>query len=124
MLGPLCLQGGQRGLSPRPNWDGRSHPPFLFQWSMRCCRCDSRLPHAYNGHRVENVLSSAGRSRWWQSQNGEYRLGALGSPRTPRLRAPSNNPPCGEEEEVLNAADWKERGKYLPWLRQLNSLFS
>ncbi|NWS77066.1 LAMB3 protein, partial [Crotophaga sulcirostris] len=40
------------------------------QWSMRCCRCDSRLPHAYNGHRVENVLSSAGHSRWWQSQNG------------------------------------------------------
>ncbi|NXI74677.1 LAMB3 protein, partial [Anseranas semipalmata] len=40
------------------------------QWNMRCCRCDSRLPHAHNGHRVTNVLSSAGRSRWWQSQSG------------------------------------------------------
>uniref|UniRef100_A0A8C6NB23 Uncharacterized protein n=1 Tax=Melopsittacus undulatus TaxID=13146 RepID=A0A8C6NB23_MELUD len=44
------------------------------EWSMRCCRCDSRLPHAYNGHRVENVLSSAGHSRWWQSQNGIERV--------------------------------------------------
>ncbi|KAM9520354.1 laminin subunit beta-3 isoform 1-T3 [Guaruba guarouba] len=44
------------------------------EWSMRCCRCDSRLPHAYNGHRVENVLSSAGPSRWWQSQNGIERV--------------------------------------------------
>ncbi|NWS48167.1 LAMB3 protein, partial [Probosciger aterrimus] len=44
------------------------------EWSMRCCRCDSRLPHAYNGHRVENILSSAGRSRWWQSQNGIERV--------------------------------------------------
>ncbi|KFO76794.1 Laminin subunit beta-3, partial [Cuculus canorus] len=40
------------------------------EWSMRCCRCDSRLPHSYSGHRVENILSSAGHSRWWQSQNG------------------------------------------------------
>ncbi|XP_062461483.1 laminin subunit beta-3 [Pezoporus occidentalis] len=44
------------------------------EWSMRCCRCDSRLPHAYNGHRVENVLSSAGHARWWQSQNGMERV--------------------------------------------------
>ncbi|NXH74583.1 LAMB3 protein, partial [Hydrobates tethys] len=44
------------------------------EWSMRCCRCDSRLPHAYNGHRVENVLSSAGHPRWWQSQNGVERV--------------------------------------------------
>ncbi|NXO69232.1 LAMB3 protein, partial [Phainopepla nitens] len=44
------------------------------QWSMKCCRCDSRLPHSYNGHRVENVLSSAGRARWWQSQNGVQRV--------------------------------------------------
>ncbi|NXL99122.1 LAMB3 protein, partial [Tyrannus savana] len=40
------------------------------EWSMKCCRCDSRLPHTYNGHRVANVLSSAGHARWWQSQNG------------------------------------------------------
>ncbi|NXW65110.1 LAMB3 protein, partial [Eurystomus gularis] len=44
------------------------------EWSMRCCRCDSRLPHAYNGHRVENVLSSAGHARWWQSQNSVERV--------------------------------------------------
>ncbi|RMB99308.1 hypothetical protein DUI87_24041 [Hirundo rustica rustica] len=43
-------------------------------WSMKCCRCDSRLPHSYGGHRVENVLSSAGRARWWQSQNGVERV--------------------------------------------------
>ncbi|NXJ11488.1 LAMB3 protein, partial [Odontophorus gujanensis] len=40
------------------------------EWNMRCCKCDSRLPHARNGHRVANVLSSAGRARWWQSQSG------------------------------------------------------
>uniref|UniRef100_A0A8C3C609 Laminin subunit beta 3 n=1 Tax=Cairina moschata TaxID=8855 RepID=A0A8C3C609_CAIMO len=44
------------------------------EWNMRCCRCDSRLPHSHNGHRVENVLSSAGRSRWWQSQSGMERV--------------------------------------------------
>ncbi|XP_064894739.1 laminin subunit beta-3 isoform X4 [Columba livia] len=44
------------------------------EWSMRCCRCDSRLPHTHNGHRVENVLSSAGHVRWWQSQNGIERV--------------------------------------------------
>ncbi|XP_061869487.1 laminin subunit beta-3 [Colius striatus] len=40
------------------------------EWSMRCCRCDSRVPHAHNGHRVQNVLSPAGHTRWWQSQSG------------------------------------------------------
>ncbi|NXP24291.1 LAMB3 protein, partial [Scytalopus superciliaris] len=44
------------------------------EWSMKCCRCDSRLPHTYNGHRVDNVLSSAGHARWWQSQNGVERV--------------------------------------------------
>ncbi|NXO02892.1 LAMB3 protein, partial [Rhinopomastus cyanomelas] len=44
------------------------------EWNMKCCRCDSRLPHSYGGHRVENVLSSAGHSRWWQSQNGVERV--------------------------------------------------
>ncbi|KAJ6657932.1 hypothetical protein lerEdw1_001722 [Lerista edwardsae] len=44
--------------------------PFdLFQWQMKCCRCDSRVPQAFNSHRVGNVLSSAGHTRWWQSQN-------------------------------------------------------
>lgn len=39
------------------------------EWQMKCCKCDSRLPHNYNGHRVENVASSSGPTRWWQSQN-------------------------------------------------------
>uniref|UniRef100_A0A8C3WIV7 Laminin subunit beta 3 n=1 Tax=Catagonus wagneri TaxID=51154 RepID=A0A8C3WIV7_9CETA len=39
------------------------------EWKMKCCKCDSRLPHNYNGHRVENVVSSSGPMRWWQSQN-------------------------------------------------------
>uniref|UniRef100_H0XKY8 Laminin subunit beta-3 n=1 Tax=Otolemur garnettii TaxID=30611 RepID=H0XKY8_OTOGA len=39
------------------------------EWQMKCCRCDSRLPHNYNSHRVENVVSSSGPMRWWQSQN-------------------------------------------------------
>lgn len=38
---------------------------------MKCCKCDSRLPHNYNSHRVENVASSSGPTRWWQSQNGK-----------------------------------------------------
>jgi hypothetical protein len=45
--------------------------PYLSQWQMKCCKCDSRLPHNYNSHRVENVVSSSGPMRWWQSQNGE-----------------------------------------------------
>ncbi|XP_054363938.1 laminin subunit beta-3 isoform X1 [Mirounga angustirostris] len=39
------------------------------EWRMKCCKCDSRLPHNYNSHRVENVVSSSGPMRWWQSQN-------------------------------------------------------
>ncbi|XP_044530889.1 laminin subunit beta-3 [Gracilinanus agilis] len=39
------------------------------EWKMKCCKCDSRLPHGYNSHRVENVVSSSGPMRWWQSQN-------------------------------------------------------
>nr|XP_020636311.1 laminin subunit beta-3 [Pogona vitticeps]XP_020636312.1 laminin subunit beta-3 [Pogona vitticeps]XP_020636313.1 laminin subunit beta-3 [Pogona vitticeps] len=39
------------------------------QWQMKCCRCDSRTPRSFNSHRVENVLSSTGPMRWWQSQN-------------------------------------------------------
>ncbi|XP_053102816.1 laminin subunit beta-3 isoform X2 [Hemicordylus capensis] len=40
-----------------------------MEWKMKCCRCDSRVPRAFNSHRVGNVLSSTGRMRWWQSQN-------------------------------------------------------
>nr|XP_012314664.1 laminin subunit beta-3 [Aotus nancymaae] len=39
------------------------------EWQMKCCKCDSRQPHNYNSHRVENVVSSSGPMRWWQSQN-------------------------------------------------------
>ncbi|NXV74126.1 LAMB3 protein, partial [Atlantisia rogersi] len=44
------------------------------EWSMKCCRCDSRLPHSYNGHRLENALAPAGPARWWQSQSGIERV--------------------------------------------------
>ncbi|KAI4563383.1 hypothetical protein MJT46_010992 [Ovis ammon polii x Ovis aries] len=43
--------------------------PLKPKWQMKCCKCDSRLAHNYNGHRVENVVSSSGPMRWWQSQN-------------------------------------------------------
>ncbi|XP_061239599.1 laminin subunit beta-3 [Bos javanicus] len=39
------------------------------EWQMKCCKCDSRMVRNYNGHRVENVVSSSGPTRWWQSQN-------------------------------------------------------
>ncbi|XP_034626450.1 laminin subunit beta-3 [Trachemys scripta elegans] len=39
------------------------------EWRMKCCRCDSREARTHNSHRVENVLSSKGHMRWWQSQN-------------------------------------------------------
>ncbi|XP_005987722.1 laminin subunit beta-3 [Latimeria chalumnae] len=37
------------------------------QWQLRCCRCDSRRSYTRTSHRIENVLSSAGPLRWWQS---------------------------------------------------------
>uniref|UniRef100_A0A803SQN4 Laminin subunit beta 3 n=1 Tax=Anolis carolinensis TaxID=28377 RepID=A0A803SQN4_ANOCA len=39
------------------------------EWQLKCCRCDSRTPRVFNSHRIENVLSSAGHMKWWQSQN-------------------------------------------------------
>lgn len=56
------------------------------QWKMKCCPCDSRNPAAYNAHTIQNVISSAGPNRWWQSKkdvnpvtlqldlNGQYHL--------------------------------------------------
>ncbi|XP_048037879.1 laminin subunit beta-3 [Megalobrama amblycephala] len=38
------------------------------QWKMKCCPCDSRNPAAYNAHRIQNVISSVGPNRWWQSK--------------------------------------------------------
>uniref|UniRef100_A0A4W4FK74 Laminin, beta 3 n=1 Tax=Electrophorus electricus TaxID=8005 RepID=A0A4W4FK74_ELEEL len=40
------------------------------QWKMKCCPCDSRNPAARNAHTIQNVLSSAGPDRWWQSRKG------------------------------------------------------
>jgi len=37
---------------------------------MKCCPCDSRNPAAYNAHTIQNVMSSAGPNRWWQSKKG------------------------------------------------------
>ncbi|XP_028925322.1 laminin subunit beta-3 [Ornithorhynchus anatinus] len=39
------------------------------EWKIRCCKCDSRLPHTFVSHRVENIAASKGRMRWWQSKN-------------------------------------------------------
>ncbi|XP_051979459.1 laminin subunit beta-3 [Xyrauchen texanus] len=41
------------------------------QWKMKCCPCDSRNPVASNAHPIQNVLSSAGQNRWWQSKKEE-----------------------------------------------------
>ncbi|KAF4097130.1 laminin subunit beta-3 [Onychostoma macrolepis] len=38
------------------------------QWKMKCCPCDSRNPAAYNAHTIQNVISTAGPNRWWQSK--------------------------------------------------------
>ncbi|KAG7477647.1 hypothetical protein MATL_G00071830 [Megalops atlanticus] len=40
----------------------------LGQWKMKCCPCDSRNPNARNAHTLQNVLSTAGPDRWWQSR--------------------------------------------------------
>ncbi|KAL4658658.1 laminin subunit beta-3 [Arapaima gigas] len=40
------------------------------QWRMKCCPCDSRNPSSLNAHTIQNVLSSARPTRWWQSQKG------------------------------------------------------
>ena len=66
VLGSLDTRGELR-LDPTPE-SAVSLPP---QWQMKCCKCDSRLRHNYNSHRVENVVSSSGATRWWQSQNGK-----------------------------------------------------
>nr|XP_023696882.1 laminin subunit beta-3 isoform X1 [Paramormyrops kingsleyae]XP_023696883.1 laminin subunit beta-3 isoform X1 [Paramormyrops kingsleyae] len=37
---------------------------------VKCCPCDSRNPSGQNAHTIQNVLSTAGPSRWWQSEKG------------------------------------------------------
>uniref|UniRef100_A0A8B9ZUL0 Laminin subunit beta 3 n=1 Tax=Anas zonorhyncha TaxID=75864 RepID=A0A8B9ZUL0_9AVES len=58
------------------------------EWNMRCCRCDSRLPHSHNGHRIANVLSSAGRARWWQSQSASWERSLTRVPLSLMLQSP------------------------------------
>lgn len=38
------------------------------QMRMKCCPCDSQNPAGPNAHTIQNVLSSAGTNRWWQSR--------------------------------------------------------
>uniref|UniRef100_W5KNR0 Uncharacterized protein n=1 Tax=Astyanax mexicanus TaxID=7994 RepID=W5KNR0_ASTMX len=38
------------------------------QMRMKCCPCDSQNPAGPNAHTIQNVLSSAGTGRWWQSK--------------------------------------------------------
>ncbi|XP_060925892.1 laminin subunit beta-3 [Limanda limanda] len=35
---------------------------------MKCCPCDSRNPNGRQAHTVQEVLSSSGPERWWQSR--------------------------------------------------------
>ncbi|XP_029907597.1 laminin subunit beta-3 [Myripristis murdjan] len=41
------------------------------QRRMKCCPCDSRNPRSQLAHTVQDVLSTAGPNRWWQSKKGE-----------------------------------------------------
>ncbi|CAL8340721.1 unnamed protein product [Lota lota] len=38
------------------------------QWTNKCCPCDSRNPSSSLAHTVQEVLSTAGPDRWWQSK--------------------------------------------------------
>lgn len=40
------------------------------QRRMKCCPCDSRNPESQLAHTIQDVLSTAGPERWWQSQKG------------------------------------------------------
>ncbi|KAK2821040.1 hypothetical protein Q5P01_023999 [Channa striata] len=41
--------------------------PYL-QSRMKCCPCDSRNPSSQLAHTVQDVLSTSGPERWWQSK--------------------------------------------------------
>ncbi|XP_027858860.1 laminin subunit beta-3 isoform X1 [Xiphophorus couchianus] len=41
-----------------------------FQWRMKCCPCDSRNPNGQLAHTVQDVLTTSGPNRWWQSSKG------------------------------------------------------
>uniref|UniRef100_A0A3B4FYZ3 Laminin N-terminal domain-containing protein n=1 Tax=Pundamilia nyererei TaxID=303518 RepID=A0A3B4FYZ3_9CICH len=37
---------------------------------MKCCPCDSRNPNSQLAHSVQDVVSTSGPDRWWQSKKG------------------------------------------------------
>nr|XP_020473565.1 laminin subunit beta-3 isoform X3 [Monopterus albus] len=41
--------------------------PYL-QLKMKCCTCDSQNPNTQLAHTVQDVLSTSGPNRWWQSR--------------------------------------------------------
>ncbi|XP_020558993.1 laminin subunit beta-3 isoform X2 [Oryzias latipes] len=40
------------------------------QRRIKCCPCDSRNPNSQLAHTVQDVLSTSGPERWWQSKKG------------------------------------------------------
>lgn len=40
------------------------------QRRMKCCPCDSRNPNSPLAHTAQNILSTSGPDRWWQSSKG------------------------------------------------------
>lgn len=42
----------------------------VFQRRMKCCPCDSRNPESQLAHTIQDILSTAGPDRWWQSRKG------------------------------------------------------
>ncbi|KAM6979742.1 laminin subunit beta-3 [Aplochiton taeniatus] len=40
----------------------------LYQRKMKCCPCDSRNPSSPLAHTIQNVLSTVGPNKWWQSK--------------------------------------------------------
>lgn len=44
---------------------------FFSQWRMKCCPCDSRNPNGQLAHTVQDILTTSGPNRWWQSSKGK-----------------------------------------------------
>ncbi|XP_055016280.1 laminin subunit beta-3-like [Boleophthalmus pectinirostris] len=42
----------------------------MLQRRMKCCPCDSRNPEGQLAHTIQDIVSTAGPERWWQSQKG------------------------------------------------------
>ncbi|KAM4740269.1 laminin subunit beta-3 [Anableps anableps] len=41
-----------------------------YQRRMKCCPCDSRNPNGPLAHTVQDILTTSGPNRWWQSSKG------------------------------------------------------